>query len=178
MARALHSALVGGRRTGAGDSREGMQMGSSKRSRSTLPRLPHAVAPGPDETVLKRGGADLQNGWLGRHGDLQLTEDRLVFLPTILDTVLRAKRREISLDDITTIERFPVRVGDPPVAGKRPRMLLHTEACVYELMVGDLDGWIDTLERVYEVRASKGRPHRPETLREGHTNIFLTGEMG
>ena len=81
---------------------------SKERSRSALPRrAPQASAPGPDEKVLKRSGADLQNGWLGRHGDLVLTEDRLVFLPTLLDTALRAKRREIRLDDITLIERYP-----------------------------------------------------------------------
>jgi hypothetical protein len=151
-------------------------MGSRERSRSRLPRLPHAAQPGPDERVLKRGGADLQNGWLSRHGDLVLTDDRLVFLPTVLDTVLRAKRREIRLDDITTIERFPVRVGDFSPSGRRARMLLHTDACVYEFMVGDLDGWIDTLERVYQVRVSQGHTHRPETLREGHINIFLVDE--
>lgn len=151
-------------------------MGSEERSRKRLPRLPNATPPGPDEKVLKRAGADLQNGWLGRHGDLVLTDDRLVFMPTVLDTLMRAKRRSIDLDEISTIERFPVRVGDPPPAGKRPRMLLHTEACIYEFMVGDLDGWIDTLERVYQMRAQKGRPHRPDTLRQGHTNIFLVDE--
>jgi hypothetical protein len=151
-------------------------MGSRERSRKALPRVPHARPPGPDERVLKRGGADLQNGWLGRHGNLLLTDDRLVFLPTILDTAMRAKRREIPLDDITTIERFPRRVGDIPPGGKRSRMLLHTDVCIYELMVGDLDGWIDTLERAYQVRIAAGKPHRPETLREGHTNIFLVDE--
>jgi hypothetical protein len=151
-------------------------MGSKERSRSRLPRLPHATPPGPDERVLKRGGADLQNGWLARHGDLVLTDDRLVFLPTILDTVMRAKRREIGLDDITAIERFPRHVNGVSPSGRRARMLLHTESCVYELMVADLDGWIDTLERVYQVRASQGKAHRPETLREGHINIFLVDE--
>jgi len=151
-------------------------MGTEERSRRSLPRGPHAAPPGPDEKILKRGGADLQNGWLGRHGDLVLTEDRLVFLPTLLDTALRAKRREIRLDDITAIERFPRRVGDFTPSGKRPRMLLHTQDCTYELMVGDLDGWIDTLERVYQIRASRGHDHRPPTLREGHTNIFLVDE--
>jgi hypothetical protein len=151
-------------------------MGLKERSRSRLPRLPHATPPGPDERVLKRGGADLQNGWLARHGDLVLTDDRLVFLPTVLDTVMRAKRREIRLDDIATIERFPRHVNGVSPSGKRARMLLHTEACVYEFMVGDLDGWIDTLERVYQVRSSQGNPYRPETLREGHVNIFLVDE--
>lgn len=149
-------------------------MGKTERQRSRLPRGPHAAPPQSGETVLKRGGADLQNGWLGRHGDLVLTGDRLVFLPTLLDTALRAKRREILLDDITLIERYPVRPGGPTPGGRRSRMLLHTEACVYEFMVGDLDAWIDTLERLYEIRAGEGKPHRPPTKREGHINIFLT----
>jgi hypothetical protein len=151
-------------------------MGTRERSRKTLPRLPHAARPGAEERIIKRGGADLQNGWLGRHGDLILTDDRLVFLPTILDTVMRAKRREIALDDISAIERFPRRAGDTAPGGKRARMLLHTEACIYELMVGDLDAWIDTLERIYQLRAADGKTHRPVTLREGHVNIFLVDE--
>lgn len=145
-----------------------------EKSRTSLPRKPHAAPPRPDEKILKRSGADLQNGWLGRHGDLVLTEDRLIFLPTLLDTALRAKRREISLDDITLIERYPERPGDPTPGGKRARMRLHTDECIYELMVGDLDAWIDTLERVYEMRVQSGRPHRPPTKRKGHINIFLT----
>jgi hypothetical protein len=151
-------------------------MGTKERSRSALPRGPHATAPGPDERVLKRTGADLQNGWLGRHGDLVLTDDRIVFLPTLLDTLLRAKRRELRLDDITKIERYPVRVGDPTPGGKRARMLLHTDACVYEFMVGDLDAWIDSLERVYQMRGANGKPHRPPTLRENHINVFLADD--
>lgn len=150
-------------------------MGSKDKQRSRLPRVPHATAPGADERVLKRSGADLQNGWLGRHGELVLTEDRLVFLPTFLDTLLRARRRSIPLDEITAIEREPRRVGDTNNSGRRSRILLHTEECVYELIVGDLDAWIDTMERVYEIRAGKGKEHRPETLRENHVNIFLEG---
>lgn len=148
-------------------------MGSKDKQRSRLPRGPHATAPGPDERVLKRSGADLQNGWLGRHGDLVLTEERLVFLPTMLDTLLRAKRRSIPLDAVTAIEREPRRVGDTNSSGRRSRMLIHTEGCAYELIVGDLDAWIDTIERVYEIRAGKGQTHRPETWRENHVNIFL-----
>lgn len=151
-------------------------MGSHERSRKKLPRRPHAGRPTAEERIIKRGGADLQNGWLGRHGDLVITDDRLVFLPTLLDTALGAKRREISLDDIDIIERYPRRVGDIPVAGRRSRILLHTDECIYEFMVGDLDGWIDTMERTYQVRAGNGKPHRPEVLREGHTNIFLVDE--
>lgn len=140
---------------------------------SRLPRLPHADKPGPDEKVLKRSGADLQNGWLARHGDLYLSEDRLVFVPTLVDTALRAKRREILLDDITEIERFPVSPGGMPRGGRRPRMLLHTGACVYEFMVGDLDAWIDALEHVYKLRERHGRPYRPTVTREGYTNMLL-----
>lgn len=145
-------------------------------SRSRLPRLPHADRPRPGERILKRTGADLQNGWLARHGTLYLGEDRLVFVPTVVDTALRAKRREILLDDVQEIERFPVGPGMMPTGGRRPRMLIHTEACVYEFMVGDLDAWIDTLERVYQMRAQAGRPHRPPVRREDHVNIMLAEE--
>jgi hypothetical protein len=143
---------------------------------SRLPRLPHADKPGPDERILKRTGADLQNGWLARHGELFLTEDRLVFVPTIIDTVLRAKRREIRLEDIGEIERFPIRPGDIPIGGRRPRMLLHTDVCVYEFLVGDLDAWIDTLERVYQMRRKKGKGYTPRITREDYTNILLAEE--
>ncbi len=138
-----------------------------------LPRGPHADRPGPDEEILKRGGADLQNGWLSRHGDLIITHDRLVFVPTLLDTLLRAKRRGIDLDQITEIERFPVSPTGIPTGGRRPRMLIHTAQCVYELMVGDLDSWIDSIERVYVLRAKSGRTHMPTITREGYTNLLL-----
>lgn len=140
----------------------------------TLPRRPHARKPGADEPVLKSGGVDLQNGWLSRHGDLIVTEDRMVFVPTILDTLLRAKRREITLDEISEIERFPISPGaGMPRGGRRPRMLIHTPDCIYEFMVADLDTWIDSLERVYVLRVKRGRPHMPTITREGYTNLLL-----
>lgn len=149
-------------------------MGDSTRR---LPRRPNAEKPGPGETVLKQGGADLQNGWLSRHGELLVTEDRLVFLPTILDTVLGAKRREMPLDEISEIERFPISPNSGlPSGGRRPRMLIHTPECTYEFMVGDLDSWIDSLERVYMLRAKKGRTHAPTITREGYTNLLLVEE--
>ena len=149
-------------------------MGDANRK---LPRRPHADRPGPGEQVLKQGGADLQNGWLSRHGSLSVTEDRLVFVPTVLDTVLGAKRREIRLDDITEIERFPVSPSSSLAAGaRRPRMILHTSECAYELMVGDLDGWIDSLERVYALRAKAGKPHSPTITRDDYVNLLLVEE--
>jgi len=141
-----------------------------------LPRLPNAEKPRADESVLKQGGADLQNGWLSRHGNLTVTDDRIVFVPTILDTILRAKRREISLDEITEIERWPNAPGGMAPGGRRPRMLIHTPACVYEFMVGDLDSWIDSLERVYQRRVGKGKPHSPKITREGYVNLLLTDD--
>ena len=39
-------------------------------------------------------------------------------------------------------------------------------------MVADLDGWIDTLQRVYRRRAKKGRPHQPTVTREGYESAF------
>lgn len=148
-------------------------MGEGNRS---LPRRPNADKPRPDETVLKVGGVDLQNGWLGRHGDLSVTDDRLVFVPTVLDTLLRARRREIPLDDITEIERWPVSPGGHSVGGKRPRMLIHTDECVYEFMVGDLDSWIDSLERVYQRRVGLGKPHSPKITRENYVNLLLNDD--
>jgi hypothetical protein len=141
-----------------------------------LPRLPHADKPRPDEKVLKRTGADLQNGWLGRHGDLTLTEERLVFVPTLIDTALLAKRREIRLDAITEIERFPLSEGMMPRGGRRPRMLLHTDECVYEFMVGDLDAWIDLLERFFQLRERRGEGTAPPIRRQGHVNPLLMEE--
>jgi hypothetical protein len=141
-----------------------------------LPRLPHADKPRPDERVLKRSGADLQNGWLARHGELTLTDERLVFNPTILDTALMAKRRQILLEDIREIERFPLEPGTMPRGGRRPRMLLHTDECVYEFMVGDLDAWIDLLERWYQLRERRGEGTAPPVRREGHANPLLLEE--
>jgi hypothetical protein len=61
-----------------------------------------------------------------------------------------------------------------PRGGKRPRMLIHTDACVYEFMVGDLDAWIDSLERVYQRRAREtGDDHMPRITREGYVNLLL-----
>lgn len=156
-----------------GRANRGWSMGTRDKKRFRLPRVPHATAPGPDERVLKRTGADLQNGWFARHGDLVLTDERLVFLPTLLDTAMRAKRRSIPLEAISVIEREPRAVGQPNMGGRRSRMHLHTEECIYELIVGELDGWIDSLERVYQMRAAKGQPHKPEIWRENHVNVFL-----
>jgi len=55
-------------------------MGTTNRK---LPREQHAARPRPGETIRKQGGADLQNGWLGRHGTLYLGDERIVFVPTL-----------------------------------------------------------------------------------------------
>jgi hypothetical protein len=141
-----------------------------------LPRRPNADKLRPGERTLKEGGADLQNGWLARHGNLVITDDRVVFLPTILDTLMRARRREIPLDAITEIERWPHSPGGLAPGGKRPRMLIHTDECVYEFMVGDLDVWIDSLERAYQRRIAAGKPHMPKITREDYVNLLLTEE--
>jgi hypothetical protein len=142
--------------------------------RNRLPRGPHAPKPGPDEKEYRRSGADLQNGWLSRHGDLVATQDRLVFLPTALDTVLGARRRGVPLDEITEIERYPVSAKGTPTGGRRPRMLLHTADCVYQFMVGDLDSWIDSLERIYRLRVKRGASqHVPVITREDYENLLL-----
>jgi hypothetical protein len=144
------------------------------RNPKRLPRGPQAPKLGPAEQTLKRSGADLQNGWLGRHGNLIVTDERLLFAPTVLDTLLGAKRRGIPLDDITEIERFPISpTTGMPRGGKRPRMLIHTRDTIYEFMVPDLDSWIDSLQRVYELRGKKGHAHAPTITREGYTNLLL-----
>jgi hypothetical protein len=141
-----------------------------------LPRRPNADKLRPGERTLKEGGADLQNGWLARHGNLVITDDRVVFLPTILDTLMRARRREIPLDAITEIERWPHSPGGLAPGGKRPRMLIHTDECVYEFMVGDLDSWIDAFELIYKRRAAQGSPHVPTITREDYVNLLLGEE--
>lgn len=135
---------------------------------SRLPRISHADPPRPGEVVRKQTEADLQNGWLGRHGTLTLTDERLVFVPTALDRLLRARRRELPLARIDTVERFPRHAGDMGTGGRRSRILLHLDGVAYELMVGDLDAWIDAIMRVYTLRARAGRTHRPAVLREGY----------
>jgi hypothetical protein len=123
--------------------------------------------------VLKRSAADLRNGWLARHGELYLTDERIVFVPTVIDRALGARRREMTLDQIAEIERCPASTGDMLPGGRRPRMRIHTRACIYELMVSDLDAWIDNLERAYRRRALRGNPHTPKVTRAGHVNLLL-----
>lgn len=148
--------------------------GASESTR--LPRGPHADKPRPDETVRKRTGADLQNGWLARHGTLYLTDERLVFVPTLLDTALLAKRREILLDTLREVERWPFGSGVIPRGAKRPRMRLHAPECVYELIVGDLDAWIDALEQMYKIRRKRGQEHLPTFTRAAHDRMLLADD--
>ena len=145
-------------------------MGTENRK---LPRVKNADKPRPDEIVRKRGAADLQNGWLGRHGTLYLCDERVVFVPTILDTLMGAKRRELLLNDIVEIERLP-RSPDGLIPGaKRPRVIISTNECAYEFMFGDLDAWIDAFQIVYRHRVKNGKPHEPVVLREGSTTELL-----
>ena len=124
-------------------------MAKKDRPGGRLPRLPHADKPRPDEKVLKRSGAD---------------------------TALLAKRREIPLTEIRVIERFPLSPGTMPRGGRRPRMLLHTDVSIYELMVGDLDAWIDLLERYFQLRERRGDGEPPPIWRENHLNPLLMEE--
>ncbi len=151
-----------------GDERRGLGTANRK-----LPRRPDAARLSADETVRKRAGADLQNGWMGRHGTLYLTDDRAFFQPTILDTVLGARRRSLSLDEITEVERSPRSPDEILPGGRRPRMIIHTEECGYEFMVGDIDAWIDAFELVYAHRVKHGRPHVPTVTRTGSTTGLL-----
>lgn len=142
-------------------------------------KLPKGAQPpriGAGEKVRKRGGADLQNGWWGRHGTLFLTDERLLFVPTTLDRLLRARRQEMRLDEVLEVERWPMRPGEMPLGGKRPRMLIHTKDCVYQLMLGDLDGWFDAVEKIYQLRGKQGLAYRPTFRREGIDNFMLAEE--
>jgi hypothetical protein len=146
-------------------------MGTTNRK---LPRRPHADKPGPGETIRKRGGADLQNGWYGRHGTLYLTDERLVFVPTILDTLLGGKRREWAYDEITEVERYPSSPEGMIPGGKRPRMIIHTAECGYELMVSDMDAWIDAIEVMYAHRGKNGHSYKPTVVRDGSDTALLS----
>ncbi len=146
-------------------------MGTANRK---LPRRSHAEKIRDTETLRKRGGADLQNGWWGRHGTLYLTDERLLFHPTPIDTVLGGKRREMPLDEIVEVERLPHSPDEILPGGRRPRMVIHTEECGYELMVGDLDAWIDALEIVYaKRRRSSPSVRAPAIVRTGSTTGLL-----
>jgi hypothetical protein len=149
-------------------------MDSSPAPRSKLPRVKSAPKPQPDERILKQGGADLNNGWLGRHGQLYLTDDRVVFVPTPLDTLMGAKRREIPLDDIRAVERWPLAPGEMPRGAKRPRLFIDTADVRYIFLPTDLDGWIDLLQLVFYKR-SKENPGSglPEFRRKGVENGLL-----
>jgi hypothetical protein len=138
-----------------------------------LPRKPHAEKPREGESIRRRGSADLNNGWLARHGTLFLTDERLVFSPTPLDRLMGAKRREILLDQIVELERWPVSPGGMSPGGKRPRLLIHDHECQYQILVSDLDSWYDTIELIYHRRAKKGRNHVPKFTREGIENTLI-----
>lgn len=146
-------------------------MGTANRK---LPKRGHAEKIRATETLRKRSGADLQNGWWGRHGTLYLTDERLLFHPTPIDTVLGGKRREMALDDIVEVERLPHSPDEILPGGKRPRIIVHTEECGYELMVGDLDAWIDAIEIVYaKRRKNDAAAHVPTVVRTGSTTGLL-----
>lgn len=142
-----------------------------------LPKGPKPDKPRPHENVRKQGGADLQNGWYARHGTLTLTDERLVFVPTILDTALGGHRHQMLLSDVTEVERWPIRPGGIPRGGKRPRLQIHTPACVYEFLVGDLDAWFDAIEKVFRLRADRTPgANLPTFTREGVENLMLAEE--
>ncbi len=146
-------------------------MGTANRK---LPKRRHAEKISATERVHKRSGADLQNGWWGRHGTLYLTDERLFFHPTPIDTVLGGKRREVTLDDIVEVERMPHSPDEILSGGRRPRMIVHTEECGYEFMVGDLDAWIDAIEIVYAKRRQRdSASHVPTVVRTGSTTGLL-----
>ena len=135
------------------------------------------TGPVPTSRSSSRAARTSRTGGSRATGRSASRDDRLVFVPTVLDTALGAKRREILLDEISEIERFPISPDSGiSLGGRRPRMILHTPECAYELMVGDLDAWIDSLEKVYAIRAKKGRTYCPAITREGYVNLLLVEE--
>ncbi len=143
-------------------------------SEDRLPRVKHADRPREDEKILWKTGADLNIGWLGRHGTLYLTDERIVFVPTPLDHLLRAKRREIPRSSLDAVERWPISAGHIPPGAKRPRLYLYADGVKYQFIVGDLDGWIDILEVVYTKAHEKDPSVRvPEFRREGINNPLM-----
>ena len=142
-----------------------------------LPRVPHAQRPRPDEDILKHGGVDLQNGWLARHDTLYLSEERLLFVPTLLDTAMRAKRREILLDDVAELERVPLGADEMIPGGQRPRLHISTQAVTYVFMTGDNDAWLDAIDLVYDRRNKRGLPHRPVIKRKTPNLYRLSQEV-
>lgn len=149
-------------------------MPTSQAPPSRLPRAPHATRPAADEKILKQSQADLNNGWLGRHGKLHLTPTRVVFVPTPLDHLLGAKRREIMLDDIRAVERWPLSPGEIPRGAKRPRLFIDTADVRYIWLPTDLDGWFDILQLVF-YRRSQENPGSgmPEFRRTGMDNGLI-----
>jgi hypothetical protein len=79
---------------------------------------------------------------------------------------MRAKRREIRLDSLVQVERVPLAADEMIPGGLRPRLHFHTEECVYVLMLGDIDAWLDAVDVVYERRNEQGKPYRPAILRK------------
>ena len=149
---------------------------SETRKRNRLPRTRGVRRPGSEERVRWKTGADLQNGWWGRHGTLHLTDERLVFVPTPLDRLLGGRAHEMHLDRVAQFERWPEAPGDPPRGGRRPRMLVHTEECVYQFVLPDLDGWLDAVEKVYVLRAKRGDAYRPTFRRAESDNLMLADD--
>ena len=135
-----------------------------------LPRHPHADRPRPDETVRRHGHADLQNGWYARHGRLSLCDARIVFAPTPLDTLMRAKRREILLERIESVERLPRDPDGTNPGGRRARMVITDHECAYQFMVSDLDSWIDMIEIVTNRQRTTAGVGPILVLRENYEN--------
>jgi hypothetical protein len=149
-------------------------MSTAPAPRTRLPRVKSADKPRPGEKILKQTQTDLNNGWLGRHGKLSLTPERVVFVPTPLDTLLGAKRREIMLDDVRAVERWPLSPGEMPRGAKRPRLFIDTPDVRYIFLPTDLDGWFDILQLAF-YRRSQERPGAgmPEFRRTGVDNALI-----
>ena len=90
-------------------------------ARRWLPRGPHAEKPGPDETILQQSGADLQNGWLARHGELSPPRTGWSSCPPSSTRSCAPSAARSSSTTSREIERFPVspRRNAPAAAAAR-----------------------------------------------------------
>ena len=72
---------------------------------SKLPRVKHAPKPRPDEKVMRRSGADLNNGWLARGGHLRLHDDHLSFAPSRIERQLLARDVRVDIGQLRATAR-------------------------------------------------------------------------
>ena len=62
--------------------------------------------------------------------------------------------------------------------GRRARFVIADAECDYQVMVGDLDNWLDMLEIVVNrSRGSASQPPKVPILRDGYVNAMLAAAV-